>query len=73
MDEFCNSTFWNLSLLKSPEADLPLCFEQTVLVWIPLGFLWLLAPWQLYRIYRSRTKRFAITKFYLAKQTSLPR
>uniref|UniRef100_A0A8C6MW78 ABC-type glutathione-S-conjugate transporter n=1 Tax=Mus spicilegus TaxID=10103 RepID=A0A8C6MW78_MUSSI len=68
MDEFCNSTFWNLSLLKSPEADLPLCFEQTVLVWIPLGFLWLLAPWQLYRIYRSRTKRFAITKFYLAKQ-----
>nr|AAF61707.1 canalicular multispecific organic anion transporter cMOAT [Mus musculus] len=68
MDEFCNSTFWNLSLLKSPEADLPLCFEQTVLVWIPLGFLWFWAPWQLYRIYRSRTKRFAITKFYLAKQ-----
>ncbi|GAB1302447.1 ATP-binding cassette sub-family C member 2 [Apodemus speciosus] len=68
MDEFCNSTFWNLSLLKSPEADLPLCFEQTVLVWIPLGFLWLLAPWQLYSVYRSRTKRSSITKFYLAKQ-----
>ncbi|XP_021060825.1 canalicular multispecific organic anion transporter 1 [Mus pahari] len=68
MDEFCHSTFWNLSLLNSPEADLPLCFEQTVLVWIPLGFLWLLAPWQLYSIYRSRTKRSSITKFYLAKQ-----
>uniref|UniRef100_A0A8C6W973 ATP-binding cassette, sub-family member 2 n=1 Tax=Nannospalax galili TaxID=1026970 RepID=A0A8C6W973_NANGA len=51
-----------------PEADLPLCFEQTVLVWIPLGFLWLLAPWQLFHVYRSRTKRSSITKFYLAKQ-----
>ncbi|KAM7072953.1 ATP-binding cassette sub-family C member 2 isoform 2-T2 [Molossus nigricans] len=68
LDTFCNSTFWNSSLLDSPEADLPLCFEQTVLVWIPLGFLWLLAPWQLLHVYRSRTKRSSITKLYLAKQ-----
>lgn len=47
---------------------MPLCFEQTVLVWIPLGFLWLLAPWQLFYVYRFRTKRSPITKFYLAKQ-----
>uniref|UniRef100_H0VI28 ATP binding cassette subfamily C member 2 n=1 Tax=Cavia porcellus TaxID=10141 RepID=H0VI28_CAVPO len=52
----------------NPEADLPLCFEQTVLVWIPLGFLWLLAPWQLLRVYRSRKKKSSITKWYLAKQ-----
>ncbi|XP_031240697.1 canalicular multispecific organic anion transporter 1 [Mastomys coucha] len=68
MDDFCNSTFWNLSLLESPNADLTLCFEQTVLAWIPLGFLWFLAPWQLYSVYRSRTKRSSITKFYLTKQ-----
>nr|KAF6321957.1 ATP binding cassette subfamily C member 2 [Pipistrellus kuhlii] len=68
LEKFCNSTFWNSSLLDSPEADLPLCFEQTVLVWIPLGFLWLLAPWQLLHVYRSRTKRSSITKLYLAKQ-----
>lgn len=58
----------NSSLLDSPEVDLPLCFEQTVLVWIPLGFLWLLAPWQLLHVYRSRTKKSSITKLYLAKQ-----
>ncbi|KAB0390270.1 hypothetical protein E2I00_014382, partial [Balaenoptera physalus] len=58
----------NSSFLDSPEADLPLCFEQTVLVWIPLGFLWLLAPWQLLYVYRSRTKKSSITKLYLAKQ-----
>ncbi|XP_058399729.1 ATP-binding cassette sub-family C member 2 [Diceros bicornis minor] len=68
MEKFCNSTFWNSSFLDSPEADLPLCFEQTVLVWIPLGFLWLLAPWQLFQTCRSRTKRSSITKLYLAKQ-----
>ncbi|XP_070636731.1 ATP-binding cassette sub-family C member 2 [Bos indicus] len=68
LDTFCNSTFWNSSLLDSPEVDLPLCFEQTVLVWIPLGFLWLLAPWQLLHVYRSRTKKSSITKLYLAKQ-----
>ncbi|XP_049620339.1 ATP-binding cassette sub-family C member 2 [Suncus etruscus] len=68
LEEFCNSTFWNSSLLDSPEVDLPLCFEQTVLVWIPLGFLWLLAPWQLFSVYRSRTKKSPITKLYLAKQ-----
>ncbi|XP_011906852.1 PREDICTED: canalicular multispecific organic anion transporter 1 isoform X2 [Cercocebus atys] len=68
LEDFCNSTFWNSSFLDSPEADLPLCFEQTVLVWIPLGFLWLLAPWQLLHVYKSRTKRSSITKLYLAKQ-----
>ncbi|XP_040110140.1 canalicular multispecific organic anion transporter 1 [Oryx dammah] len=68
LDTFCGSTFWNSSLLDSPEVDLPLCFEQTVLVWIPLGFLWLLAPWQLLHVYRSRTKKSSITKLYLAKQ-----
>uniref|UniRef100_A0A8D2JJF9 ATP binding cassette subfamily C member 2 n=1 Tax=Sciurus vulgaris TaxID=55149 RepID=A0A8D2JJF9_SCIVU len=68
LENFCNSTFWNSSFLKTPEADLPLCFEQTVLVWIPLGFLWLLAPWQLLHVYKSRNKRSPITKFYLAKQ-----
>nr|KAF6303381.1 ATP binding cassette subfamily C member 2 [Myotis myotis] len=68
LEKFCNSTFWNSSLLDSPEADLPLCFEQTVLVWIPLGFLWLLAPWQLLHVYRSRNNKSSITKLYLAKQ-----
>ncbi|XP_036920078.1 ATP-binding cassette sub-family C member 2 [Sturnira hondurensis] len=68
LEKFCNSTFWNSSLLDSPEADLPICFEQTVLVWIPLGFLWLLAPWQLLHVYRSKTEKSPVTKLYLAKQ-----
>uniref|UniRef100_A0A673UDD6 Multidrug resistance-associated protein 1 n=1 Tax=Suricata suricatta TaxID=37032 RepID=A0A673UDD6_SURSU len=68
LEKFCNSTFWNSSFLDTPEVDLPLCFEQTVLVWIPLGFLWLLAPWQLLHVYRSKIKRSSLTRLYLAKQ-----
>ncbi|XP_020852474.1 ATP-binding cassette sub-family C member 2 isoform X1 [Phascolarctos cinereus] len=68
LEEFCNSTFWNDSFLDRQDADLPLCFEQTVLVWIPLIFLWLLAPWHLFNTYKSRIKKSSLTKLYLTKQ-----
>uniref|UniRef100_A0A8C2Z5V6 ATP-binding cassette, sub-family C (CFTR/MRP), member 2 n=1 Tax=Cyclopterus lumpus TaxID=8103 RepID=A0A8C2Z5V6_CYCLU len=37
-------TSQNASYLNREDPDLPVCFEQTVLVWIPLGFLWFCAP-----------------------------
>uniref|UniRef100_A0A8C4VJS7 Canalicular multispecific organic anion transporter 1 n=1 Tax=Gopherus evgoodei TaxID=1825980 RepID=A0A8C4VJS7_9SAUR len=66
------SVFWNASLLAVPQPDLPLCFEQTVLVWIPLGFLWLLAPWQLLPMFKPMTKKSSLTKIYLTKQVQHP-
>ncbi|CAM2117942.1 unnamed protein product [Caretta caretta] len=68
LEEFCGSVFWNASLLDVPQPDLPLCFEQTVLVWIPLGFLWLSSPWQLLPMFKPRTKKSSLTKIYLTKQ-----
>ncbi|CAM5157939.1 unnamed protein product [Natator depressus] len=68
LEEFCGSVFWNASLLDVPQPDLPLCFEQTVLVWIPLGFLWLSSPWQLLAMFKPRTKKSSLTKIYLTKQ-----
>ncbi|XP_014382478.1 canalicular multispecific organic anion transporter 1, partial [Alligator sinensis] len=58
----------NTSLLQRPDADLPLCFEQTVLVWVPLGFLWLFAPWHLLSLCKSSAKKYSRTRLYLAKQ-----
>ncbi|NXJ71659.1 MRP2 protein, partial [Rostratula benghalensis] len=57
LEEFCGSVFWNASYLARPDADLPECFQQTVLVWVPLGFFWILAPWQLLPMCKSRTKK----------------
>ncbi|KYO26377.1 hypothetical protein Y1Q_0016954 [Alligator mississippiensis] len=68
LDHFCGSVFWNTSLLQRPDADLPLCFEQTVLVWVPLGFLWLFAPWHLLSLCKSSAKKYSRTRLYLAKQ-----
>ncbi|XP_054060449.1 ATP-binding cassette sub-family C member 2 isoform X2 [Rissa tridactyla] len=68
LDEFCGSVFWNASYLTRPDADLPVCFQQTVLVWVPLGFFWILAPWQLLPMCKSRTKKSSVTKLYIIKQ-----
>uniref|UniRef100_A0A8C9LAS7 Canalicular multispecific organic anion transporter 1 n=1 Tax=Pavo cristatus TaxID=9049 RepID=A0A8C9LAS7_PAVCR len=68
LEEFCGSVFWNDSFLARPDADLPVCFQQTVLVWIPLGFLWVLAPWQLLPMCKSKSKKSSPTKLYTTKQ-----
>ncbi|XP_071985544.1 ATP-binding cassette sub-family C member 2-like [Engystomops pustulosus] len=68
LDDFCGSAFWNSSLLERPDPDLPICFEQTVLVWIPLIFLWICAPWQLLHFCESEKVQSPITKLYLSKQ-----
>lgn len=69
LDEYCGSVFWNNSYVEREDPDLPICVEQTVLVWIPLGFLWLFAPWQLaFLCGRGRTKTKHLSKLYLCKQ-----
>ncbi|CAI5775246.1 canalicular multispecific organic anion transporter 1 [Podarcis lilfordi] len=68
LEQYCGSVFWNSSFLDRNDADLPLCFEQTVLVWIPLGFLWLFGPVQLLHICTSRMKKSSVTRVYLIKQ-----
>ncbi|XP_009877002.1 PREDICTED: canalicular multispecific organic anion transporter 1 [Apaloderma vittatum] len=68
LEEFCGSVFWNDSYLTRPDADLPVCFQQTVLVWVPLGFFWILAPWQLLPMCKSRAKKSSVTKLYIIKQ-----
>ncbi|XP_074531508.1 ATP-binding cassette sub-family C member 2 [Halichoeres trimaculatus] len=69
LEEYCGSTFWNNSYLQSEDPDLPVCVEQTVLVWIPLGFLWLCAPWHLVSLCRSsKWSRKHMSKLYLCKQ-----
>lgn len=65
---FCPCCPQNDSYLARPDADLPVCFQQTVLVWVPLGFFWVLAPWQLRPMCKSRDKKSSVTKLYVIKQ-----
>lgn len=59
----------NASYLERPDPDLPVCVEQTVLVWIPLGFLWLFAPWHLVALFRRpKVNTKHLSKLYICKQ-----
>nr|XP_057915142.1 canalicular multispecific organic anion transporter 1 isoform X1 [Doryrhamphus excisus]XP_057915143.1 canalicular multispecific organic anion transporter 1 isoform X1 [Doryrhamphus excisus] len=68
LEEYCGSIFWNSSYLEREDPDLPTCVEQTVLVWVPLGFLWLCAPYHLVALCRSSNKTKYVSKLYLCKQ-----
>ncbi|XP_077585449.1 ATP-binding cassette sub-family C member 2 [Stigmatopora nigra] len=68
LEEYCGSVFWNSSYLEREDPDLPVCVEQTVLVWIPLGFLWVCAPWHMLAFCRRTNASKHISKLYLSKQ-----
>uniref|UniRef100_A0A1B6KK54 ABC transmembrane type-1 domain-containing protein n=1 Tax=Graphocephala atropunctata TaxID=36148 RepID=A0A1B6KK54_9HEMI len=54
---FCYSTFWDVaSVWDTSNPDLSLCFEKTVLVWVPCLVLWLLSPLELCLILRSKCR-----------------
>ncbi|XP_037043484.1 multidrug resistance-associated protein 1-like [Bradysia coprophila] len=42
MDKFCGSEFWNASLSwYTNDPDFTVCFQKTVLIWVPCLFLWM--------------------------------
>uniref|UniRef100_A0A8C2GDE6 Uncharacterized protein n=1 Tax=Cyprinus carpio TaxID=7962 RepID=A0A8C2GDE6_CYPCA len=67
LEEYCGSIFWNASYLQRSDPDLPICVERTVLVWLPLAFLWLCAPWHFATLCRKPAKA-PLSKLYICKQ-----
>ncbi|XP_051883066.1 canalicular multispecific organic anion transporter 1 [Pristis pectinata] len=68
LDKYCGSTFWNASFLDRPDPDLTVCLERTVLVWIPLGFLWICTSWQVLALCKLRQVGGTCSRIYLVKQ-----
>uniref|UniRef100_A0A673LTC3 Canalicular multispecific organic anion transporter 1-like n=1 Tax=Sinocyclocheilus rhinocerous TaxID=307959 RepID=A0A673LTC3_9TELE len=64
MDQY---PLFNASYLQRPDPDLPICVEQTVLVWLPLAFLWLCAPWHFANLCKKAAKA-PLSKLYICKQ-----
>uniref|UniRef100_A0A8C1PD89 ATP-binding cassette, sub-family C (CFTR/MRP), member 2 n=1 Tax=Cyprinus carpio TaxID=7962 RepID=A0A8C1PD89_CYPCA len=63
----CVCVCQNASYLQRPDPDLPICVEQTVLVWFPLAFLWLCAPWHFANLCKKSAKA-PLSKLYICKQ-----
>ncbi|KAM4662137.1 ATP-binding cassette sub-family C member 3 [Discoglossus pictus] len=72
MDAFCGSTgelgskFWDSNLtLYTDTPDLTLCFQNTVLAWVPCIYLWVALPF--YYIYLKYNRRGYIVLSMLSK------
>uniref|UniRef100_A0A673HV30 ATP-binding cassette, sub-family C (CFTR/MRP), member 2 n=1 Tax=Sinocyclocheilus rhinocerous TaxID=307959 RepID=A0A673HV30_9TELE len=63
----CVCVCQNASYLQRPDPDLPICVERTVLVWLPLAFLWLCAPWGFTTLCKKPAKA-QLSKLYICKQ-----
>lgn len=51
----------------SDVPDFTTCFEQTVLIWVPCAFLWLLLPLEIYYMKSSPTKDIPYSFWNLSK------
>ncbi|XP_044754617.1 multidrug resistance-associated protein 1 isoform X4 [Coccinella septempunctata] len=57
LDRFCGSKFWDTSLSwNTTDPDLTVCFERTVLLWIPCVFLWSFSFLEVSYILNSKNK-----------------
>lgn len=70
MDAFCGSRFWDYNQTwNTTDPDLSICFQDTVLVWVPCGFLWVTAPVETYLLLKSSSRLIPWTALNLAKLT----
>lgn len=48
-EKFCGGQFWDLDVTwYTAQPDFTPCFQNTVLVWVPCAFLWLILPFYIY-------------------------
>ncbi|XP_049511396.1 multidrug resistance-associated protein 1-like [Dermacentor silvarum] len=69
MESFCGSKFWDteLSWNRNTNPDLTMCFQNTVMLWLPCGLLWLCAPLEFLAMAKSKRRRRPWTLLTTAK------
>ncbi|XP_055346997.1 multidrug resistance-associated protein 1-like [Paramacrobiotus metropolitanus] len=69
-ETFCREALWDRAYTwDTDNPQFTPCFQKTVLVWIPCVFLWLMLPFQSYRILSSHFKIRRWTWLSIAKTT----
>ena len=66
--DFCGGPFWNDSITwNTDDPDFTKCFENTVLAWIPAGFLILSTPFDVTSWQDSKCPKIPLTLLNVAK------
>ncbi|XP_071481121.1 multidrug resistance-associated protein 1-like [Diadema antillarum] len=66
--KFCGSELWDPTLLNSSVPDITPCFQETVLSWIPLAFLGLVAPFYLFYLSHHDRGFIRLSRLHRIKQ-----
>ena len=70
-EDFCGSPLWDEQYTwNSTNPDFTDCFHKTVLVWIPVGFLLLFAPFEFLSYRKSASRKIPWTFLNLVKLSS---
>ncbi|XP_027736449.1 canalicular multispecific organic anion transporter 2 isoform X2 [Empidonax traillii] len=70
MEAFCGSRFWDSNLtIHTDNPDLTPCFQNTILAWIPIIYLWSALPF--YLLYLKHNKRGYIVLSVLSRFKTL--
>ena len=65
---FCGGPLWDLSVTwNTNDPDFTKCFHNTVLAWIPAGFLLLATPFEISTWRQSRCPRIPLTLLNVGK------
>ncbi|XP_032672071.1 multidrug resistance-associated protein 1 isoform X3 [Odontomachus brunneus] len=69
MDQFCGTKFWDANLTwYTDNPDLTICFEKTILLWVPCAFLWVFSSMEAYYILHSKRRNVPYTWLFIIKQ-----
>ena len=67
-EDFCGGKFWDLSVTwNTNDPDFTQCFENTVLAWVPAGFLILVTPFEVTSWQDSKCPRIPFTVLNITK------
>ena len=67
-EDFCGGTFWDLSKTwNTDDPDFTKCFENTVLAWLPAGFLILVTPFEITSWQDSKCPKIPLTILNVTK------
>lgn len=60
LEALCGSEFYNNQTVYSDNPDFTVCFQQTVLIWIPCAVLLIISPLWIYMLTRQVTSKLRI-------------
>ncbi|XP_076459189.1 multidrug resistance-associated protein 1-like [Babylonia areolata] len=65
---FCGSPFWDEQVTwNTTDPDFTPCFQKTMLMWMPVAFLLLLAPYKLYSLWQLQDRLISLNWLNVTK------